>query len=151
MNKIVLEFESSVMRSHASLDTDSGAFESIDGMKPQDNSGLVLGSVPREISDLLFSTFCRLCELLGHPAFGVPTIPDPVPPSARPPQERQQDAIFRVRHRTLGRHVHCSLFVAPRPGQTFAKCGDFIVDINEMMALRLAMQRVEFIDEDAGL
>ena len=35
--------------------------------------------------------------------------------------------VFKVLFETQGGHVHCSLFCAPRPDHTYAKCGDFVV------------------------
>lgn len=54
--------------------------------------------------------------------------------------------IFRVRFATQGGHVHCRLFVAKAEGQTFAKCGDFVVRKGpEFAACMAAMAGVQFL------
>ena len=52
--------------------------------------------------------------------------------------------IWKVTHQTAGGHVHCSLFSAPRPETTFAKCGDFCVRIDEFPDLKRIMSTAIF-------
>jgi len=62
--------------------------------------------------------------------------------------------IFRIIHRLAGGHVHCDLFCAPAPNQTFAKCGSFVVCRGpEFEQLLRAMPGVNFVpfDEDSGI
>lgn len=58
--------------------------------------------------------------------------------------EKQEDAVFRIWYEVRGGHTHYSLFAAPNSNATFAKCGDFVTDNKQFIALTLAMQRVEF-------
>lgn len=39
--------------------------------------------------------------------------------------------IVKIIHHTLGGHVHCSMFTAKAIFQTFAKCGDFVMRVDE--------------------
>ena len=58
--------------------------------------------------------------------------------------------IFRIRFRIAGGHVHCALFSAKTPNQTFAKCGDFVVERGEEFeALMRQFNAAEFIGESA--
>lgn len=38
---------------------------------------------------------------------------------------------IRIRYVVQGAHVHCRLFTAPHPDQTFAKCGDLVFSLEE--------------------
>lgn len=60
--------------------------------------------------------------------------------------DRQIDAVFKVRYIELGGHTHCSLFSAPRPDATYAKCGDFVVRNEEFVALQASF-KAEFVKE----
>lgn len=56
--------------------------------------------------------------------------------------------LFRVRFKIAGGHIHCSLFCAPAPNMTWAKCGDFVVRKGpEFEALLRVMGGVEFVGE----
>lgn len=46
---------------------------------------------------------------------------------------------FRVRHKLVGAHQHCTIFVAPNE-DTFANCGTIIMRDEELKALKKAFQ-----------
>jgi len=50
---------------------------------------------------------------------------------------------MRLRYRVLGGHVHCRLFTAKAPGQTFAKCGDLTFAIEEWAAVCVALDQAD--------
>lgn len=53
--------------------------------------------------------------------------------------------VFKVRYEVAGGHVHCTLFVAKHPNQTWANCGNFCVsDGEEFDALRAAFSGATF-------
>ena len=61
-------------------------------------------------------------------------------------------SVYRVRFKVAGGHVHCRLFCAKHPNQTYAKCGDFTVRRGEeMAALVAAFSGAEFVDEDENI
>lgn len=55
-------------------------------------------------------------------------------------------SVFRIRHDRRGAHIHCDLFVAKHPNQTYAKCGSFCISDWEWEDLRAVMSGVEFIE-----
>jgi hypothetical protein len=56
--------------------------------------------------------------------------------------------IFRVRFEQKGGHVHCRLFQATAPGQTWQKNGEFTFDEAGWLAFgELLHGRVEFVPE----
>jgi len=58
-------------------------------------------------------------------------------------------SVFRVRWQQLGGHVHCRLFCAKHPNQTYAKCGEFVVrEGEEFESLRAQFSGAHFLAED---
>lgn len=58
---------------------------------------------------------------------------------------------FRIRYTLLGGHVHCVLSATDEAGETFARCGDFVVRRGrEFKAMVEAMRGVQFVAEDAA-
>ncbi len=63
-------------------------------------------------------------------------------------------SLYHIRFAVAGGHVHCRLFCAKHPNQTYAKCGESTVRRGEEMHALLASFAVaEFIgkDDNAGL
>ncbi len=59
--------------------------------------------------------------------------------------------IWRVRFIIGGGHVHCTLYTAKSPNQTFAKCGDFVVSKgDEFKSLLEAFSGADFIGNGSG-
>ncbi len=56
--------------------------------------------------------------------------------------------IFKIKHEKLGGHIHCALFAAKEPNQTYAKCGDLVVREEEFAPMQRAMVGVYF--QEAG-
>lgn len=52
--------------------------------------------------------------------------------------------VFKIRHERLGDHIHCTLFCAKQRNMTYANCGNFCIDADDLPALKQAMSRVEF-------
>lgn len=58
---------------------------------------------------------------------------------------------FRIRYTVLGGHVHCVLSATDAAGETWARCGDFVVQRGrEFTAMVEAMRGVQFVAEDAA-
>jgi hypothetical protein len=56
--------------------------------------------------------------------------------------------IFRIRFQQRGGHIHCRLFQAVAPGQTWSKNGDLVFDERGWEAFAaLLFGRVEFVEE----
>lgn len=62
------------------------------------------------------------------------------------------DPFLRLRYAKAGGHVHCRLFSARDPRQTYAKCGDLTFSEDEWpdAASRLRHAGIEVLEEDAG-
>ncbi len=61
-------------------------------------------------------------------------------------------SVYRVRFRVAGAHVHCRLFCAKHPNQTYANCGEFTIRRGEeMVALVAAFSGAEFLGEDENV
>lgn len=59
--------------------------------------------------------------------------------------------IFRLRFAIAGGHVHCRLFIAAGPNQTFALCGTFVVRKGtEFRALVKALSAEFFKDDECS-
>lgn len=55
--------------------------------------------------------------------------------------------VFKINYMKAGGHVHCRLFVAKHPNQTYAACGNFTVSAgDEFKALQAVMPGVGFTD-----
>ncbi len=57
--------------------------------------------------------------------------------------------VMRIRHHTLGGHVHCRVFTAPERHMTDAKCGDLVFRVEEWAAVVALLSAVEFVPEVA--
>lgn len=55
--------------------------------------------------------------------------------------------IWMIRFKVGVGHVHCRLFAAKQANMTFAKCGEFVVRVEEMESLRRAFAGAEFVDD----
>lgn len=55
---------------------------------------------------------------------------------------------MRVRFKQLGGHIHCRVFTAPVPNETFAKNGELVFDEREFEDVRRIMSGAQFLRED---
>lgn len=51
-----------------------------------------------------------------------------------------RSVVLRLRYQVRGGHVHCRLFVAHPPGETFAKSGDLVFALEEWAAVCLCLE-----------
>ncbi len=57
-------------------------------------------------------------------------------------------SVMRVRYKKLGQHIHCRVFTARVPNETYAKNGDLVFDEQEFEDVRRIMSGAQFLRED---
>ena len=57
-------------------------------------------------------------------------------------------SVMRIRYKKLGGHIHCRVFTAPWPDQTFAKVGELVFDEREWPDVRDMLRTAQLVKED---